>query len=147
MAIGQLVISDDVPRWARRWIKACKDLILPTWDVNVAIGECGEDEKMSWLAHVDYSLDYFTANIVLDKNGLENTSECHEAIVHEFVHPLMSEYCGLLDHVFDMGHVNMSQIQYNTNKSLYMDLAKRADERTTTMVGRIIYQLLAKQLN
>lgn len=147
MSTNQLTIGANVPRWAVKWIKECKELILPEWEVSIDSSEPPQMEGYEdALAMVSYRSEYLTADIKLTLK-LEDNYQGHYSIVHEFCHPAMEKYCELVSTVFDLGHSSKLQHEYDANKRVVEELQRKADEHATTKMARSITELLTQKFS
>ena len=92
-----------------------------------------------------YLREYWDADIVIDST-CEDEPDTHYAIIHEFVHPVISEYGALVDTVFNLGHIHGTQHEFDTQWKVVEERRRTTDESVCTQVSRAIYELTADKL-
>ncbi len=140
--MSHLIIDKNVPKWAQQWIRLAKAVILPEWEVEVAIDDDEDVEgRNSRFGIVYYKPEYLTAVIHLNAK-LEDNPDGHYTIIHEFTHPILSTYGQLENNIVMMCMKERPQYEYESMMNVVEEMKRQTDELACTRVSRIFYNLI-----
>lgn len=139
-SMNRLQVSSNVPKWAIKPIKICKEIILPEWEVYVeSASDIDDEDEVD--GKVEYRGEYLTCCIALSST-LKNDDNGLYTIVHEFTHPLLSPYNNTIANVAMLCLKGARQGEINDQLDAISELKRQTDELVVTRVSRIFYEFI-----